>query len=272
MAQTTRESYAPAADRLAAYAAGTGAEAVATTADEVLAIGAVLGREHGMRRALADTSRSGEDRVQLLRELLHAKVGDDALGLVETLVSQRWSRPGDLRDAVERLGVEAILAAAERADELGEVEDELFRFAQVVDGAPRLATVLGDPGAPVGQRAALVDDLLGGKARPTTVRLVKVALTGFGGRGFSASLTRLIELAAAARDRQVAYVTSAVALTDDEEERLGGYFARRYGRHISVKVSVDPQVIGGLSVQVGSDLYDGTVRRRLSEARAALTR
>src|SRR5947209_902246 len=150
---------------------------------------------------------------------------------------------GPAADRLAAYAADTLLAAAERADELSDVEDELFRFAQVVDGSPRLATVLGDPGAPVEQRARLVDDLLDGKARRATVRLVKVALTGFGGRGFAASLSRMIELAAAARDRQVAYVTSAIALTDDEEERLGAVLAERYRRHISVMVTVDPEVI-----------------------------
>jgi F-type H+-transporting ATPase subunit delta len=272
METTQRESYGPAHDRLAQFAAQAPAESVAAVGDEVLAVAGLLGREPGLRRALADVSRSPDDRVDLLRGLLSGKVDDNTLALLEALVAARWSRPSELRDAAERLGVDTVLAAAERADELGEVEDELFRFAQVVEGSPRLATVLGDPGAPVDQRARLVDDLLDGKARPATVRLVKVALTGLGGRGFDSSLSRLIELAAAARDQQIAYVTSAVALSDDEEERLGAYLAERYGRHISVKVTVDPTLIGGLSVQIGSDLYDGTVLRRLTEARAALTR
>jgi F-type H+-transporting ATPase subunit delta len=272
MDSATRESYGPAHDRLADLAAGAEPDVLAGVADQILAVADLLGREPGLRRALADVSRPTDDRVELLRGLLHGKVGDGTRALLEALIAGRWSRPTELRNAAERLGVEAVLAAAERADELGEVEDELFRFAQVVDGSPRLAAVLGDPGAPIDQRAALVDDLLDTKARPATVRLVKVALGGLGGRGFAASLTRLIELAAAARDRQIAYVTSAVPLTDEEEERLGAFLAQRYGRHISVKATVDPEIIGGLSVQIGSDLYDGTVLRRLTEARAALTR
>jgi F-type H+-transporting ATPase subunit delta len=45
-----------------------------------------------------------------------------------------------------------------------------------------------------------------------------------------------------------------------------------YGRQVSLKVEVKPEIIGGMSVQIGSDLYDGTVQRRLAEARAALAR
>jgi F-type H+-transporting ATPase subunit delta len=267
-----RESYAPAAERLDGYAADASPADLAGLADEVLAVGDLLRREPRLRRALADPARSREDRVGLLRGVLDGKVGDVALGLLEALVSARWPGPGALRDAAERLGVEALLAGAERADELTEVEDELFRFGQVVDGSPQLAAVLGDPAAPVEQRAALVGDLLDGKAKATTVRLAQLALAGFGGRSFGASLSRLVELAAARHERQIAYVTSAIPLSDADEERLGAALSRRYGRAVSVKVTIDPEILGGLSVQIGSDLYDGTVLRRLVEARAALTK
>jgi F-type H+-transporting ATPase subunit delta len=267
-----REAYAPAAERLARYTAAASTDDLTGVADELLAVGGLLGREPGLRRALTDPARSPDERVELLRGLLSGKVGDESIGLVEELVKARWSSPAQLRDAVERLGVDSVLAAAEKADELGEVEDELFRFGQIVDGSDQLAALLGDPTAPVPQRSELIDALLSGKARPTTVRLAKLALTGFGGRSFSASLGRLVELTAARRDRTVAYVTSAIPLTEQDEQRLGAQLAQRYGRHVSIQVIVDPEILGGLSVQIGSDLYDGTVLRRLNQARTALTK
>lgn len=267
-----REPYSAAAQRLADYATGTDAEAAAGVADQLLAVAALLGREPGLRRALADPTRDAGDRADLLRALLRGKVDEATVGLVEALVTARWPTPNSLRDAVERLGVDALLLAAQRAGEAGDVEDELFRFGQVVDSAPALASVLGDPGAPIEHREALVAELLDGKARPVTIRLVQQALAGLGGRGFSASIARLVELAAGARQRTVALVTSAVPLSDEDEQRLGDELSRRYGRQISLQVTVDPTIMGGLSVQIGSDLYDGTILRRLSEARAALTR
>jgi F-type H+-transporting ATPase subunit delta len=267
-----RESYAPAAERLDGYAADASPQDLARLADEVLAVAELLGHEPRLRRALADPARSPEDRAGLLRTVLAGKVSDEALELLGALIGARWPGPNALRDAVERLGVDALLAGAERADELSDVEDELFRFGQVVDGSPQLAAVLGDPTAPVEQRAALIADLLDGKAKPTTVRLAQLALAGFGGRSFGASISRLVDLAAARQERQIAYVTSAIPLSDEAEERLGAALSRRYGRAVSVKVIIDPEILGGLSVQIGSDLYDGTVLRRLVEARAALTK
>jgi F-type H+-transporting ATPase subunit delta len=267
-----RESYGPAADRLAAYATQASAQDLARIADELQAVVGVLAREPRLRRALADPAREAGERAELVRGLLGGKIDDEAVGLVEELVSQRWPGAGALRDAAERLAVDTLLASAGKSGELGEVEDELFRFTQVVDGAPQLATVLGDPTVPVEQRAGLVSDLLDGKASGVTVQLVRLALGGFGARSFGASLSRLVDLVAAARDRTVAYVTSAVPLTEEDEAALGEALAQRYGRQVSIRVTVDPSILGGLSVQIGSDLYDGTVLRRLVEARAALVK
>jgi F-type H+-transporting ATPase subunit delta len=267
---TDREAYRAAEEKLAALAPATPAERLAAIADDVLAVAGLLGREPRLRRALADGARDAGERADLLRGLLAGKVGDEAVDLTTALAAGHWSAPAQLLDAAERLGVAVLLAAAGQSGELGEVEDELFRFNQVVDGSPALASVLSDSTVPAEQRGKLVADLLDNKARPVSIRLAQLALVGFGGRGFSASLTRLVELAAASRDRQVAYVTAATVLSDEEERRLGERLEQMYGRQVSVRVSVDPTVIGGLSVQVGSDLYDGTVRRRLTEARSAL--
>jgi F-type H+-transporting ATPase subunit delta len=268
----TRESYVPAAEALAAFATEATPEQLTGVADELLAAAALLRKEHRLRRALADTSRSGEERVGLLRSVLEGKVADEALNLMVALVGERWPTPGTLLDGTERLAVDTLLAAADKADELAEVEDELFRFGQVVSGDRALAAALSDSTAELSRRAELVRTLLDGKARPSTVRLAELALAGFGGRGFAASLTRLVELAASRRDRSVAYVTTATPLSEDQEQRLAARLAALYGRNVSLKVEVDESIIGGARVQIGSDLYDGTVARRLAEARTALAK
>ena len=272
MQAASRESYKIAAERLDAYVRGAEPSAVASTADDILSVADLLRREPRLRRALSDPARSGADRAGLLGEMLRGKIGAEALDLLASLVSGRWSAPSELLGGTERLGVEALLASAESAGDLGEVEDELFRFGQVVSGQSALSGALADPVAPVAQRAGLVRELLAGKARPVTVRLVEVALGGFGGRSFSGALTRLVELAADRRDRQVAYVTVAAPLSDEEERRLGARLSAMYGREVSVKQTVNPEVLGGVSVRVGSDLYDGTVLRRLNETRNALAK
>jgi F-type H+-transporting ATPase subunit delta len=271
MRAASRDTYAVGKAKLDDFARDADPAALATIGDELLAVAGLLGQEPRLRRALADPARSGKDRAALLDGLVGRTVGSETRELCRLLAGGRWSGMSDLLDGFEQLGVHAVLAGADRAGDLDEVEDEIFRFGQVIDGDTGLAAALGDTTVLPARRGELVDALIGAKAKPTTVRLVKLALAGFGGRTFAGALTRLVELAADQRNQQVAYVTVAAPLTDDEEERLGARLARMYGRKVSVKVTVDPSVLGGARILIGSDLYDGTTLRRLTDARLALS-
>jgi F-type H+-transporting ATPase subunit delta len=268
----SREAYAETIDKLAADTGSATAAQLATIADEILSVAALLRAQPRLRRALTDPSRGSSERSELLRGLLSGKVSPTAVDVLATLAGGRWSRPSELLDAVERLGVDTLLRSADKDGKLADVEDELFRFGQIVSGNSGLAVTLSDPGASIDRRVKLVEDLLKGKSQPATLRLVEVALEGFGGRSFESSLTRLVELTAAKRDREVAYVTVAKPLDDAEEQRLTAKLSDMYGRQVSLKIDVNPKVIGGASVRVGSDLYDGTILRRLNEARQAFAK
>jgi F-type H+-transporting ATPase subunit delta len=263
----SRQSYADAREKLEADTATATAAQLATVADEVLSVAGLLRAEPRLRRALTDPARGGDQRAELLRGLLTGKVSDGTVDALATMVAGRWGTPHELLDATERLGVDTVLRAADKDGKLADVEDELFRFGQIVAGDNELAVTLSDPGAPTARRVKLVEDLLKGKVQATTLRLIEVALAGFGGRSFESSLTRLVELTAARRDREVAYVRVAKPLSESEEQALTTKLSDMYGRPVSLKIDVDPAVIGGVSVQVGSDLYDGTIARKLNAAR-----
>jgi F-type H+-transporting ATPase subunit delta len=268
----SQQAYNAAVEKLAAGTGSATAAQLATVADEILSVAGLLRAQPRLRRALTDPSRSGEDRAALLRSLLAGKLAETTVNTLAAMAAGRFSRPSELLDVTERLGVEVVLRSAEKAGKLADVEDELFRFGHVVTGNAELAVTLSDPGAPTDRRVKLVEDLLKGKAQPATVRLVEVALEGFGGRSFDSSLSRLVELTAAKRDREVAYVTVAKPLTDADEQALADKLSTLYDRPVSLKVDVDPAIIGGVSVKVGSDLYDGTILRRLNAAKQAFAK
>ena len=70
----------------------------------------------------------------------------------------------------------AFLEIAKAEGHVGEVEDELFRFARVLDGNDELLNKLADPHITVTVRQQIVEDLLGGKAQPATVGLISLAV------------------------------------------------------------------------------------------------
>ena len=165
---------------------------------------------------------------------------------------------------------EALFSVARAEGTLGEVEDELFRFSQTLSGADELRDALTDARIPVSRRQQIVEDLLGGKASPTTVALVSMVVGTGRARELPALIRRLVEMSAVEANKEVAEVRSAVPLSDDQRDRLAKALNEATGKQVEVKVVVDPSVMGGIVAQVGDTVIDGSVRRRLDQLRDAL--
>ncbi|MCV2488767.1 F0F1 ATP synthase subunit delta [Geodermatophilus sp. YIM 151500] len=239
-------------------------------AGELFAVARLLDAQPTLRRALADPSGQPEDRAGLARRLFSERVSAEVADLVESSARQRWSRPGDLVDAMQALGTDAALEAADARGELDEVEDQLFRFGRIVAGDRELSRILGDRTAPAEGKAALLDRLVGGKVSPVTEALLRNELTRRRTSSAEVAVEQLSEAASRRRGRSVARVTSAVPLTDAQERRLADVLGRIYGRTIGLQVTVDPEVLGGLVVRVGDEVIDGSIAHRLEAAHRRL--
>jgi len=253
--------------------AGAGGAARSGQVSEGLyAVAGLLDREPSLRRALTDPASSPQSRRDLVQALLGGQLAAAPLQVLSDLAASPWHSPADLREAVETLAAQSALVAAEGDGVLDDVEDELFRFARLLEREPELRAALTDPGLPDDRKSALLAALLGPRARPATVRLVEVAVTRPRGRSLEAILEELGRLAAARRQRLVAEVTVASPLDDAQSGRLSAALARIYGRQVQLQVDVDPDVLGGVQVRVGDEVLDGTVSRRLDDARRRLSR
>jgi F-type H+-transporting ATPase subunit delta len=247
----------------------TGDEMLAL-AEELHAVARLLDTQPSLRRALSDPSGRPEDRAGLARELFGSKLSPAGVDLVETIVRLRWSHPIDLVDAFSTLGTEAALEAADARNELDEVEDQLFRFGRIVEGNPELSRILADRSATAQGKNALLDSLLGGKVSAVTELLLRHALGGRRTSSAEVAIENLSQAASRRRGQSIARVTTAVPLTEAQEQRLAAVLERIYGRTMGLQVNVDPDVLGGLVVQVGDEVIDGSVAHRLEAARRRL--
>jgi F-type H+-transporting ATPase subunit delta len=164
---------------------------------------------------------------------------------------------------------EALLAVARSEGSLAEVEDELFRFARLLESNDDLRTTLTDAALPVSRRQQIVEDLLGGRANPTTTALVSMVVGTGRSRDLPAIIDELVKLSAAEGNKEVAEVRSAVDLTDDQKQRLAAALEAKTGKKVELKVIIDPTVLGGLVAQVGDTVIDGSVKTRLQQLKTA---
>ena len=161
----------------------------------------------------------------------------------------------------------ALLEVSRAEGHLGDIQDELFRFARTFEGSDELRSALTDPSLPTDRRVGIVEDLLGGKALQTSAALASFVVAAGRAGELPAIIDRFVELAAAEQRRAVAEVRSAIELTPEQTERLREALNRATGKDVEVKVVVDPSVLGGVVARVGDVVIDGSVRHRLEQLR-----
>ena len=86
-------------------------------------------------------------------------------------------------------------------------------------------------------------------------------------RGYIAILSQLHRLVKLDLERRTARVESAAARSPEQRTAVEGSLAWKYGAGLNISFAQNPALIGGLRIQVGSDVYDGSVRARLESLR-----
>lgn len=240
-------------------------DAAATTGDELLSVAGLIRREGSLRRALVDPSLPAEVKQGLLRELLGDEIGEVARDLSSSAVGKRWTAGRHLAEALSELGVHAVVRSADADNDPQRVAEELFTVRRAIQQSPELRNALADRSYGAEAKMQLVRSMLGDGAASATVRLVEQAIVS-DHRTVELALEYFQRVAAAAHDRRVATVTVASELSDGEVDRLASALTELYGTGIQVNTVVNPAVIGGVRVEIGDDVIDGTVSARLAEA------
>lgn len=165
----------------------------------------------------------------------------------------------------------ALFELARDARTLDAVEASLAALTQALDESADFRTLIRSPlvdRPQAGRAVAAVAEQLG--LDPTTRSFLGVL-------AHNGRLAALPEIARIFRERLdrhygriTAHVTSAHPLADDQVATLEGRLASRYGRDVTLDLRVDPSLLGGLVVRVGSQQVDGSIRTKLNSLAQAM--
>ena len=150
-------------------------QGLSTLADDLTSVAGLLIHESAVTRHLTVSAEDAAPRVRLVERLVSGKVGQPALDVLKKAVSERWSAEPDLVDALELVARQALLIRAERAGQVDDVEDQLFRFSRILDAQPRLALLLGNYETAADARIRLLRKVLdsaGAGVSPITVEQI----------------------------------------------------------------------------------------------------
>jgi F-type H+-transporting ATPase subunit delta len=230
----------------------------------------VLSSSVGLRRALTDNSRDGSAKSELITNLFRNNIGSAAKSLLTQAASLRWSNPSEIADAMENLAVEAVSATADKNNELETMESQLFDFTQVLISNSEFRQALNSAAGTDEGKKSLLESVVSGKYSPSTIKLLTYAVVLRRGRSIDATLAAYSHYVSNSRNRLVAHVKTAVALTDNQTSALIAALTKQLGKQVHVNIEIDPKVLGGISIRYADDVIDGTISNRLSEASRAL--
>jgi len=235
--------------------------------EDLLGAASVFRAEPGLRRVATDQALDASAKSGLVRQVLDGKVSATGLDVVADAVTRRWTATRDLADVLEYLGVVAVVKSS--GGDAGRLADELFAISQLINENADLRGALSEPTRTAADKGALLHTLLDGKALAATQRLAVLALNG-SHRTVVVALAEYQKIAAAVKDESVAKVRVAHELSAADRDRLQNALTRQYGRPVHLNVSVEPDLVGGMRVEIGDDVIDGSVASRLDDARRRL--
>jgi len=172
---------------------------------------------------------------------------------------------------IARPYAQALFDIAQSEGSLDRVEAGLVSIGALSQDSEDFARFLGSPVISAEAKAGAMDSILA-KAKPdaTVANFVKVVAAN--GRLFAlpVMIKAFRDLASAARGEVSAEVTSAVPLSRAQVTSLAATLKAKIGKTVTLNEHVDPSLIGGLQVKVGSQMIDSSLKTKLTAMKIAM--
>ncbi len=262
----SRQSLAVTRSALEKLISAVDAATAAQISADLFAMVKVLDASSAVRRALTDYARDESAKSTLGKDIFKGFGSAQALEIFSKMAGLRWSSPRDFGNVLEFLGVQALVASAEKDGSLANLESEIFAISEVIAKSPELRAFLAVRNVVSAPKSELLTSLLSGKVTRATLDLTSYLVDHPRGRNVEAGLSEFASAIAEIKDRQIAHVVSATALNGEQISRLAKSLTKIFGREIKVNASVKQEVVGGMSIRVADELIDVTLLTRISQA------
>jgi F-type H+-transporting ATPase subunit delta len=149
--------------------------------------------------------------------------------------------------------------------------EQMRAFDDAVQGSKDLRLILASPAVAVARKRAIIKDIAG---KLGASRVVTNFLLVLSDHRRSAALSQMIDAFESMLDERLGFVRAEVKsssdLNQDQQNVLVGELGKLAGAPVKLRFQVDPDLIGGVTAQIGSKVYDGSVRGQLAEMRKRL--
>jgi F-type H+-transporting ATPase subunit delta len=262
----SRQSLAVTRSTLEKLISAVDAATAAKISADLFAMVKVLDSSSAVRRALTDYARDESAKSTLGKDIFKGLGSAQALEIFSKMAGLRWSSPRDFGNVLEFLGVQALVASAEKSGSLADLESEILAVSETIAKSPELRAFFAVRNVVSAPKSQLLTSLLSGKVTQATLDLTSYLVDHPRGRNVESGLNDFAAAIAQIKDRQIAHVVSATALSAEQISRLTKSLTKTFGREIKVNASVKQEVVGGMSIRVADELIDGTLLTRISQA------
>lgn len=235
----------------------------AATGAELLQAAAQIGASPALLGSLGDPSAEVASKARVVEQLF-GSLGADARRVLTAAVSARWSNADEFVAGIEELGLRA------EAFVNPELADELLAVVDLLSRSHELQLTLGSKLGDTADKVSLVLRLIDGKISASAVTVVAHLVGNLGGRRLDGALREAARIAADQQGRELATVTVATPLTAEQQARLARQLEQTAARPVKITTIIEPELIGGVRIQLADDVIDGSVRARLDDLRLQL--
>lgn len=167
---------------------------------------------------------------------------------------------------------QALLSVAKSEGLVDQVEEELTALGDAFSSDSRLQAFLDNPKVTSEGKRDAISELLGKQVSRITSAQISLAIEQERGALLPSIIEQYFKLTAESRKKLTAKVITAVPLSDAASQNIESTLSELVGEPVFLKASVDPEILGGITVHLAGRIIDGSLKNRLEHLREGLSR